>query len=371
MLLLVRDDERERPWIGLRVVFDDLIAGRERARPLFARAWFQQLRRDVARGEEPLRRIFLEALENRALEPRRHVRTLRADGWRERLLVLHREADGRIAAERHFAAEELVEKDAEGVDVAAGIDALTLELLGRHVVGRADDDAGRGDRVHVDAFSARDAEIEQRDAAVGAHHHVVRLHVAMDDADRMRRRQRLRDPRADARRVLRRQHTAPAQHRAQIFAFDQLRGEVHPLADHAPVEDAHDTGMLDARENADLAAEAHRGIVFLRAFVQHLQRAQRAVVAIAYAIHGAHSAASERVEDLVTAGEKISVVQRHRAMRRAPLRRVLSLHRGGSMRERNRAGLRAADRAALPLVDELEAAGEAGHQGILVLSAEC
>ena len=66
---------------------------------------------------------------------------------------------GAFARERHAPGEQLEGHDAEGVDVAALVDALALGLLRAHVLGRADDHPGRGE---LRAVLLRDPEVEQR-----------------------------------------------------------------------------------------------------------------------------------------------------------------------------------------------------------------
>ena len=51
----------------------------------------------------------------------------------------------RVGEERRRAAQRLVEHDAEGVDVGAGVDRLALDLLGGEVLGGAEHGPGRGE----------------------------------------------------------------------------------------------------------------------------------------------------------------------------------------------------------------------------------
>jgi hypothetical protein len=84
--------------------------------------------------------------------------------------------------------EGLVEDDAHGPDVRAGVEvALAAGLLGGHVARGADDGAGAGDggAGEVGLVDARDAEIDEaREGAVGRgfEEDVLGLHVAVDDA---------------------------------------------------------------------------------------------------------------------------------------------------------------------------------------------
>ena len=66
-----------------------------------------------------------------------------------------------------FAGEHLVEHDAQRVDVAAGIAALALHLLGGDVIGRAHHLRKLGERQPPRAGLAGDAEIDQLDVVLG------------------------------------------------------------------------------------------------------------------------------------------------------------------------------------------------------------
>jgi hypothetical protein len=107
-----------------------------------------------------------------------------------------------VAREGARARQHLAEDDAEGEEVAAAVDALAEQLLGRHVVDRPQN----GARLRLDAderllravggargLRARDelgdAEVENLDVAVAADHQVLRLQVAVDDARLVRLRQ--------------------------------------------------------------------------------------------------------------------------------------------------------------------------------------
>ena len=88
---------------------------------------------------------------------------------------------------RSSAAEQLVEDDAEAVDVAplVGLPAQADGLLGAHVGRRADDHAVAGE-VGLDVGPTRQAEIDQPRPPAVVDHHVAGLEVAMDDAHAVR-----------------------------------------------------------------------------------------------------------------------------------------------------------------------------------------
>ncbi len=85
---------------------------------------------------------------------------------RQRILLqhlLHRRR--RRAGERPLAGQELVEDDAGREEIRAPVDRQSHDLLGRHVVRRADDGA---DLRQVRRFDVRDAEVGDLHRAVGA-----------------------------------------------------------------------------------------------------------------------------------------------------------------------------------------------------------
>ena len=93
--------------------------------------------------------------------------------------MLARHLDRRVAHERRPAGHHLEEDGPEGVHVAAGVGTLPLELLGREVRGRAEQDAWLG----VDCRIGRLGDAEVGDFGAGrGQQHVGRLHVPMDDA---------------------------------------------------------------------------------------------------------------------------------------------------------------------------------------------
>jgi hypothetical protein len=92
--------------------------------------------------------------------------------------------------ERLGAGQQFVEQHAERIDVGARVDVEPrhLRLLGRHVLGRAEDlRVLREQRLlgQLGAGRLGDAEVDHlrhRHAVVQRHQHVARLDVAMDDA---------------------------------------------------------------------------------------------------------------------------------------------------------------------------------------------
>ena len=127
----------------------------------------------------PRIRIFLQ----RAIDDADHfgVET-RARGLERRRVAVHdlvEDAVLQAAGKRLAVGEQLVQDRADGEDVAPPVDDLPGDLLGRHVVERADQHAGLR---HAGLGDARDAEVEDLDRRRRLDHDVGRLDVAVDDA---------------------------------------------------------------------------------------------------------------------------------------------------------------------------------------------
>ena len=160
------------------------------------------------------------------------------------------------ALERRCAGQELVGDHAEGVDVAPVIDGCGGDLLRRHVGGRADHDARAGDGVIVGGVGgdrARNAEVGEEHVAAGQQH-VVRLDIAMDDARRVRVRERVRDfaEHADG---VRDRHRAGAQPAAERFAVDVRHDVEGQIIDGAGIEERKDVRVAKVRRRPDLGDE--------------------------------------------------------------------------------------------------------------------
>ena len=141
--------------------------------------------------------------------------------------VLDGDGNGVVALERESPRQHFVEHDARGVDVRARVRAVAPRLLGRHVVHRAE----RLLRERVGGVGeAGDAEVSDLDAAVAKHHDVLRLDVAVDDAARMRVRERLHDLRDEVQRLTPVELAALFHILLERDAVDELHDDILRLA---------------------------------------------------------------------------------------------------------------------------------------------
>ena len=89
-----------------------------------------------------------------------------------------RDRDEVLALKGDAAGQELVEQDAERVDIRERVDPLPARLLGRDVLARAEH--GARDRHALDVDRARDAEVGHLGLAVLVEEHVLGFDVAVD-----------------------------------------------------------------------------------------------------------------------------------------------------------------------------------------------
>ena len=108
--------------------------------------------------------------------------TIREGGGHVLVDVLVGDLDRGVALVRLAAGEHLVEHDAGGVHVRAGVGAAVDDELGREVGHRADQHAAGRGVLGLGADRAGQPEVGDLDAAVVGEQDVLGLHVAVDDA---------------------------------------------------------------------------------------------------------------------------------------------------------------------------------------------
>ena len=139
--------------------------------------------------------------------------------------------------ERQAAGQHLVERDAERVEIAAGIDRAVHPpgLLGRHVGERAGDDLGRLGRLALARQARRDAEARQPDLPGRAvDEHIGRLDVLVDQAAPVELAERGREPDGEAQDLRQLQRAAEQARRAARRRGPRAPARAAPGAGRAP-----------------------------------------------------------------------------------------------------------------------------------------
>ena len=176
-----------------------------------------------------------------------------------------------LAAERPLPGRHLVEDDSEREEVAPVIHPALLDLLRRHV-GRGPDDApGPGqtgvlrplpersllvERSLLARSQLGDPEIEDFDAPVAGHHDVARLQIAVDDAPRMRRLQRLGQGERQGKQAIEGDRTAGGEQVGHRLPLDHLQDEEMQALGFLHRVDGDDVRMVERGDRPGLALEA-------------------------------------------------------------------------------------------------------------------
>ena len=283
---------------------------------------------DEGRGRAALR-VLLEAGEDRPLDRGVEVGDDRRRLDRPLVAVLARELREPLALEGAAPRDELVDQQAERVDVAAGGDLAPLQLLGRHVGGRPGAHVVAGERFR----EAGQAEVGEPDLALAVEHHVRGLEVPVENALLVRRGEPRRHLPRDVERLVLREAPDAAEERRQVLPVHELhRQEVLSLG-LADVPHAADGRVRDLARHTDLAVEALQALgVALERAGQELEGDRLLELQVVRAVDLAHPAAAEETDDAVALAE-------HRAGRE-PLPRPGA----GRARRAGRAGRGAAPR---------------------------
>ena len=213
----------------------------------------------------------------------------------------------RLRRERQRAGQQLVEDDAERVDVRARVDRHARSLLGAHVLRRAEQAAElrRARVVDVDRplDRLREAEVDdvrQRLAGLLVDEHVARLEVAMHDTalmrvmDRAAHRDEQRHARVDRQSML----VAIGRQRQAVEVVH--REERAAVLGAARFEDARDAGMIELRQHLALGLEALQQVLGRRRRRHDLERhATTHGFALLREVDDAEATAAQFAHDLV------------------------------------------------------------------------
>ena len=232
----------------------------------------------------------------------RDVRTQLRRRLRRGREVLHRYLDRRLAVEGRLSRQELVEDDAERVEIRARIDLAAARLLGREVLRRPHDRARLG---HLARPGARDPEVRHLHAALAVDEDVVRLDVAVDDAMPVREAERGEDLARVLDRDVDRSGAAADDQLLEGAAVEELHRDVVRVLRVAAVVDRDDVRVVERRGVLRLAAEALDELVVVRvAVVEDLDRDAAAELLVLGEVDVRHAARSELAHDPVAPVEE-------------------------------------------------------------------
>ncbi len=216
--------------------------------------------------------------------------------------MLHRDLDRRLAIEGRLAGQQLVEDDAERVEIRARVDLASPGLLGREVLGRADDRARLG---HLARPGARDPEVRHLHAPLAVDEDVVRLDVPMHDAVPVREAQRREDLARVLDRDVDRRGAAADDELLERAPVEELHRDVVGVLGVAAVVDRDDVRVVERSGVLGLAAEALDELVVVRvAPVEDLDRDAAAELLVLGEVHVGHPAGAELPLDPVAPVEQ-------------------------------------------------------------------
>jgi hypothetical protein len=259
-------------------------------------------------AEAPLR-LALHRLLDRARELRRDA--LVVERRRIALEDRARDLDEAVAGVRGRAGEELVEHDADRVEIRAAVDLAAADLLGRHVARRAREALG-GRHVELGIAVRRlgEAEVEQLDLIAAREEHVLGLEIPVHDALAVRLGEAVEDLPREEDRAIRLHRLAHVE--AEMAARHVLHRDVRRAVVFAHVVHVRDRRVVHARREPRLAQEARARVgPELGRRQQELERDDAIEVIVPRAEHGAHAALPEQVEDQVAADRGAGDGERH------------------------------------------------------------
>ena len=209
---------------------------------------------DLLRRLRSIGRVLLQERGDQRGHVRRDPRIERVHAWRNRMDVLVRDGHSVVAVERLSAGQHVEQHAPERVQVRAGVDPSAGRLLGCDVRRRSERLTGQR-QGGVTALDTRDPEIpDLRDVRCGEED-VRRLHVAVDHALGVRRREPAGDAGSDRGSSGRLDPAEPPKLVAERRPLDQLHHQERPAPVLAGVEHADHVRVVDPREGLRLALE--------------------------------------------------------------------------------------------------------------------
>ena len=218
--------------------------------------------------------------------------------------VLVGDGERGVAPVRQLPGDQLVQHDARGVHVRAGVGGAGQHLLGRQVADRADDHAGLGHLAR--GLGPGEAEVGDLDLAVLGDQHVLGLDVAVHEAGPVGGAERGQHRHHDLQRGAGAEPAERVQRVAQRPARDVLHDEEDVLAVGALVVDGDDVRVGQRRRGLGLADEAgDEVLVGGEPGVHHLDRHDAVEPHVAREVDGRHAAAGDAGLDAVAPVEHL------------------------------------------------------------------
>jgi hypothetical protein len=214
-------------------------------------------RRELPASGEAIVALLRERGCDHVVEAGRQLRPDLRETWRQLVQVREHDRQLALAVEGALPRETLEENAAERVDVGAPVDRAALDLLGRHVVDRADETALAGQAAH-----RRDVPREAEVADVGTlalvglrDEDVARLDVAVHEPCRVRRVERARDLLDQMEYAVGLEPSFTPQQLPQVGTVDVVHREVERAVLLARSVCPDDVGVVQARRQLGLAQE--------------------------------------------------------------------------------------------------------------------
>ena len=209
--------------------------------------------------------------------------------------------DGRTARKGGLAGEAFVEDAAEGVLVGTAVDRLALDMLGGHVVDRADELA-RGGQPGDGARLLGEAEVGQVDVILLGEQDVGRLDVAVDEPAAMSHVEGTCHLRQDRERQARLEGSVALEPLAQVGPVHVAHRDVENAVGLARVEDRDHVRVVELCDDLRFTQEAlAEALVLGQLGGQQLQRRLSMQPLVLGQIHDAHTAlADDRLDPVAS-----------------------------------------------------------------------
>ncbi len=266
------------------------------------------------------------------------------DGHRER----------RLAFEGDLPGDHLEQDDPDRVEVGAGIHLAQLDLLGGHVLGRAEHDARPGDAVGLQ--EAGQSEVHDPGPPVVVDHDVLGLEVAVDDPDPVGFGQAFRHLAGDGRGPAGPDGPGPPDELLEVLALDVFHGQEVDQSGFAQVVEPADVAVGDLAGVLELVLEALDGRgVEPDLGLDDLEGHDLLQLLVEGLIDRAHAAFAQLLDDLVAAGEQGAPDQVVEGGDQG-----LAFRRGGGREGRQRSGALAAKAAVAAVFGAADGASHGG-----------